>query len=43
VNDLEQSIREYIDRGNVVPGFFVWHKNADTILAKAAQAMTNPG
>lgn len=38
VAQLEQSIREYIDRHNEDPKPFVWHKSADTILASVARA-----
>jgi len=38
VADLEQSIRDYIDRHNADPKPFVWHKSADTILASVARA-----
>lgn len=38
VADLEQSIRQYIDRHNESPKPFVWHKSADSILASVAQA-----
>jgi hypothetical protein len=38
VADLEQSIRDYIDRHNADPKSFVWHKKADTILASVARA-----
>lgn len=38
VADLEQSIRDYIDRHNADPRPFVWHKSADTILASVARA-----
>lgn len=38
VADLEQSIRTYIDRHHADPKPFVWHKSADTILAKVARA-----
>jgi transposase len=38
VADLEQSIRDYLDRYNVDPKPFVWHKTADTILASVARA-----
>jgi transposase len=41
VNDLEQSVREYIDRHNRDPKPFVWHKSADTILTKVARAAAN--
>lgn len=40
VADLEQSIREYIDRHNAAPRPFVWHKSADSILTKVARAAT---
>jgi transposase len=38
VADLEQSIRDSIDRHNTDPKPFVWHKKADTILASVARA-----
>ncbi|KPA91719.1 DDE superfamily endonuclease [Pseudomonas asplenii] len=38
VADLERSIRDYIDRHNADPKPFVWHKSADTILAKVERA-----
>ena len=38
VQDLENSIRQYIDRHNENPKPFVWHKSADTILASVARA-----
>lgn len=38
VADLEQSIREYLDRYNADPKPFVWHKDADSILASVARA-----
>ena len=38
VNDLEQSIRHYIDKHNEDPKPFVWHKPADVILASVARA-----
>ncbi|MET4580418.1 IS630 family transposase [Ottowia thiooxydans] len=38
VNELEQSIRQYIDRHNENPKPFVWHTSADTILASVARA-----
>src|SRR5699024_10625784 len=41
VADLEQSIRDYIDRHNANPKPFVWHKDADVILAKVERAATN--
>ena len=41
VADLEQSIRDYIDRHNADPKPFVWHKSADTILASVARAASN--
>ena len=41
VADLEQSIRDYIDRHNADPKPFVWHKSADTILASIARAASN--
>ncbi len=41
VAQLEQSIREYIDRHNQDPKPFVWHKSADTILASVARAASS--
>ena len=41
VAQLEQSIREYIDRHNEDPKPFVWHKSADTILASVARAASS--
>ena len=38
MNDLEQSIRHYIDKHNEDPKPFVWHKPADVILASVARA-----
>lgn len=38
VADLEQAIRDYIDRHNENPKPFIWHKSADTILASVARA-----
>lgn len=38
VADLEQSIREYIDRHNADPRPFVGHKSADSILTKITRA-----
>lgn len=40
VADLEQAIRDYIDRHNENPKPFVWHKSADAILASVARAAT---
>jgi transposase len=40
VADLEQAIREYIDRHNDDPKPFVWRKSADAILASVARATT---
>ena len=41
VAQLEQSIREYIDRHNQDPKPFVWRKSADTILASVARAASS--
>ncbi len=41
VAQLEQSIREYIDRHNQDPKPFVWRKSADTILASLARAASS--
>lgn len=41
VAQLEQSIRDYIDRHNQAPKPFVWHKSADTILASVARAASS--
>jgi transposase len=41
VAQLEQSIREYIDRHNEDPKPFVWHKSADTILASVTRAASS--
>ena len=38
IGELEQAIRQYIDRHNQDPKPFVWHKSADTILASVARA-----
>ncbi|RRD57254.1 IS630 family transposase, partial [Comamonadaceae bacterium OH2545_COT-014] len=38
VADLEQAIRDYIDRHNENPKPLIWHKSADTILASVARA-----
>lgn len=38
VQELEQAIRQYIDRHNDNPTPFVWHKSADSILASVARA-----
>lgn len=40
VTELEQSIREYIERHNENSTPFVWHKSADAILASVARAAT---
>lgn len=41
VADLGRSIHEYIDRHNENLKPFVWHKNADTILASVARTAAN--
>ncbi len=38
VAELEQAIRDYLDRHNAAPKPFVWTKTAETILAKEARA-----
>jgi transposase len=38
VQELEQAIREYIDRHNANPKSFVWTKKAEDILEKVARA-----
>ncbi|MFC6839630.1 IS630 family transposase [Xanthomonas theicola] len=40
VNDLEQAIKDYIDRHNENPKPFVWHKSADSIITRVAWAAT---
>jgi hypothetical protein len=38
LGDLEDAIRDYLDRHNADPKPFVWTKSAETILAKERRA-----